>query len=54
MSYSAAQRSREIGVHLALALAVVAALLSGVAFVASFLPAHQATRVDPLVTLRSE
>jgi putative ABC transport system permease protein len=104
MSYSVVQRSREIGVRLALGanpsevrmmvlrqamalalvgvfggilgalalsrtigsllfqlsptdpptLAVLAALLSLVAFLASFLPARQATRVDPLITLRSE
>jgi putative ABC transport system permease protein len=34
--------------------AAIAAILAGVAFLASFLPGRRATRVDPLETLRDE
>ena len=44
----------EVSPHDPLTLAVIVALLSFVAFLACWLPARRATRVDPLVALRCE
>lgn len=43
-----------VSVHDPLTFAVVPTVLALVAFVASYIPAYRATRVDPLVVLRSE
>jgi putative ABC transport system permease protein len=43
-----------IGVHDAVTYAAVGSIVIGVGLVASLLPVYRATRIDPIVTLRSE
>ena len=43
-----------VGPHDTATLAAVAALLAGVAAMASYLPARRATKIDPTTALRTE
>ena len=43
-----------VGVRDPLTFATTSALLGGVALIASFIPAWRATRIDPLVALRTD
>jgi macrolide transport system ATP-binding/permease protein len=59
-TYSVSQRTREIGVRMALSardpwtFIATSAVLATVSIVASYIPARRATRIDPLIALRTE